>query len=113
MADNTDNQDVGADGASTQANTAVLLAAQKRRNMWLAAALVGFVVIVGVTTAVRIQETDFSGGDRLYFSGYLDEAAKEKADRERQAAQATPIMVTAPGDTEADADSTSGAEDDE
>lgn len=58
------------------------LKAQKRRNLWLALALVAFVVTVGVTTAVRIQETDFSGGDRLYFSGYLDEAEKEQADRE-------------------------------
>ncbi len=56
--------------------------AQKRRNMWLAWALVAFVVIVGVSTALRIQQADFSGGDRLYFSGYMDEAAKEKADRE-------------------------------
>ena len=61
------------------------LKAQKRRNLWLAAALVGFVVIVGVSTAIRIQETDFSGGDRLYFSGYLDEAEKEAADREAEA----------------------------
>jgi hypothetical protein len=60
------------------------LKAQKRRNVWLAWSLVAFVVIVGLTTAIRIQETDFSGGDRLYFSGYLDEAAKEKADREAQ-----------------------------
>ncbi len=59
--------------------------AQKRRNAWLALALVAFVVIVGVSTALRIQETDFSGGDRLYFSGYMDEAASEKADREAQA----------------------------
>ena len=59
--------------------------AQKRRNVWLAWSLVAFVVIVGLTTAIRIQETDFSGGDRLYFSGYMDEAAKEKADREAQA----------------------------
>ena len=61
------------------------LKAQKRRNVWLAFALVGFVVIVGVSTAIRIQETDFSGGDRLYFSGYLDEAEKEEADREAEA----------------------------
>ena len=60
------------------------LQAQKRRNVWLAWSLVAFVVIVGVSTAIRIQETDFSGGDRLYFSGYLDEAAKEQADREAQ-----------------------------
>ncbi len=59
--------------------------AQKRRNAWLALALVAFVAIVGVTTAVRIQQTDFSGGDRIYFSGYMDEAAKEKEDREAKA----------------------------
>lgn len=66
-------------------HAALQLKAQKRRNAWLAAALVGFVVIVGVSTAIRIQETDFSGGDRLYFSGYLDEAEKEEADREAEA----------------------------
>ncbi|MEL7541935.1 MAG: hypothetical protein AAGJ51_13620, partial [Pseudomonadota bacterium] len=59
--------------------------AQKRRNAWLAMALVAFVIVVGVTTAIRIQETDFSNGDRIYFSGYMDEAASEKADREAQA----------------------------
>jgi len=59
-----------------------VLKAQKRRNIWLAWALVAFVVIVGVTTAIRIQQSDLSGGDRLYFSGYLDEAGKEKRDRE-------------------------------
>lgn len=64
---------------------AALMKAQKRRNLWLALALVAFVLIVGVSTALRIQETDFSNGDRLYFSGYMDEAASEKADREAQA----------------------------
>jgi len=63
-------------------DAAALLKAQKRRNLWLAWALVAFVVIVGVSTAIRIQQSDFSGGDRLYFSGYLDEAAKDKRDRE-------------------------------
>lgn len=71
--------------AEPQIDAAAVLKAQKRRNVWLAWALVAFVVIVGVTTAIRIQQTDFSGGDRLYFSGYMDEAAKEKADREAQA----------------------------
>ena len=65
-------------------DAAAILQAQKRRNAWLAFALVAFVVIVGVSTALRIQQTDFSGGDRLYFSGYMDEAASEKADREAQ-----------------------------
>lgn len=71
----------------TQANAvdaAAIRQAQKRRNAWLAFALVAFVVIVGVSTALRIQQTDFSGGDRLYFTGYMDEAASEKADREAQ-----------------------------
>ncbi|MHA7901140.1 MAG: hypothetical protein ACX94B_14860 [Henriciella sp.] len=70
---------------SVQISEAARVKAQKRRNVWLAWALVAFVVIVGLTTAIRIQETDFSGGDRLYFSGYLDEAQKEDADREAQA----------------------------
>ncbi|MEL7033911.1 MAG: hypothetical protein AAGK80_16630 [Pseudomonadota bacterium] len=83
-------------------DAATLIKAQKRRNAWLAAALVAFVVIVGVTTAIRIQEADFSGGDRLYFSGYMDEAASEKADREAQAriaarqAEEAEVASTAP-----------------
>lgn len=71
--------------ATPAIDEAALVKAQKRRNLWLALALVAFVVIVGVSTALRIQETDFSNGDRLYFSGYMDEAASEKADRESQA----------------------------
>ena len=50
--------------------TGAKIAAQKRRNVWLALALVAFVVIVGVTTAVRIQETDFSGGDHRCGLGF-------------------------------------------
>lgn len=68
-----------------QSDAVLIQKAQKRRNVWLAWALVAFVVIVGISTALRIQQTDFSGGDRLYFSGYMDEAAKEKADREAMA----------------------------
>jgi len=67
--------------APTLPDAEAILKAQKRRNLWLAIALVAFVAIVGVSTALRIQETDFSGGDKLYFSGYLDEAAKDEADR--------------------------------
>ena len=67
---------------SPQARADLIQKAQKRRNVWLAWALVAFVVIVGVSTALRIQQADFSGGDRLYFSGYLDEAEKEQKDRE-------------------------------
>lgn len=65
-----------------QTNADLIVKAQKRRNVWLAWALVAFVVIVGVSTALRIQQADFSSGDRLYFSGYLDEAEKEQKDRE-------------------------------
>lgn len=79
----------------------MLLKAQKRRNAWLAVALVAFVVIVGVTTAIRIQETDFSGGDRLYFTGYMDEAASEKADRVAQERIAARQAAEAATDTEA------------
>lgn len=69
----------------TSPDAEAILKAQKRRNLWLAIALVAFVAIVGVSTALRIQETDFSGGDRLYFTGYLDEAAKDEADRRAEA----------------------------
>ena len=71
--------------ATVDEHAVLQLQARKRRNVWLALALVGFVVIVGVSSAIRIQEPDFSGGDRLYFSGYLDEAEKEAADREAEA----------------------------
>ncbi|NQY98312.1 MAG: hypothetical protein HRT82_14260 [Henriciella sp.] len=67
-----------------ETDAAAILKAQKRRNVWLALALVAFVVIVGVSTVIRLQESDFGGSDRLYFSGYMDEAAKEKRDREAE-----------------------------
>ena len=83
-------------------DAAAILKAQKRRNVWLALALVAFVVIVGVSTVVRLQQSDFSGGDRLYFSGYLDEAAKDKRNREAEerarAADATESDTTAAQD---------------
>lgn len=85
--------------AQDSPNAEAILKAQKRRNAWLAAALVAFVIIVGVSTALRIQETDFSDGDRLYFSGYLDEAASEKADREAQARITARQAVEAEADT--------------
>jgi len=82
-----------------------ILKAQQRRNIWLAVALIAFVAIVGVSTAIRIQQVDFSNGDRLYFSGYLDEAASEQADREaqariaaRQAAEAEAVQAAEPVD---------------
>lgn len=95
---------------ATQApDTQTLLKAQKRRNAWLAVALIAFVVIVGVTTAIRIQETDFSGGDRLYFSGYMDEAASEKADRVAQERIAARQAAEAAAATEA-ADTTDNSD---
>ena len=44
-------------------------AAQKKRNVWLALALVTFVVLVGVTTVIRIQETDMAKSEGFYFDG--------------------------------------------
>ncbi len=52
------------------------LAAQKRRNAWLALALVGFVILVGITTAIRIQATDFSKNEGFYFSGSLEQETR-------------------------------------
>ena len=71
--------------------------AQKRRNMWLGLALVAFVALVGVTTAFRLQASDFGARDRLYFSGYLDEAAAEKKEREQRASTET-LEATPEGD---------------
>lgn len=84
----------------TSSDVEAILKAQKRRNLWLAVALVAFVAIVGVSTALRIQETDFSGGDRLYFSGYLDEAAKDEADRRAEARADELAVEEATGENE-------------
>lgn len=46
-----------------------LLDARDRRNKWLAAALVLFVVLVAVTTAARLQNADLSKDGGFYFSG--------------------------------------------
>ena len=43
--------------------------AQKKRNLWLALALVAFVVLVGVTTAIRIQDADMGKSEGFYFDG--------------------------------------------
>ncbi|MEM8615547.1 MAG: hypothetical protein AAGF20_01290 [Pseudomonadota bacterium] len=47
------------------------LRAQKRRNVWLAMALFAFVVIVGVTTAIRIQDADLTSENSFYFNGSM------------------------------------------
>lgn len=42
------------------------LAAQKRRNIWLGLALLGFVVLVGAATLVRLSNSDPSKGSFYY-----------------------------------------------
>ena len=41
---------------SNDVDSAERLAAQKRRNIWLALALFGFVIIVGLSSALRLAE---------------------------------------------------------
>ena len=70
-------------------------AARKKRNIWLAAALLGFVFLVGATTAIRISEAGAKDG--MYFSGYMNEAAVEKEKREAAArAEALEAELEAP-----------------
>ncbi|MFT5775319.1 hypothetical protein [Hyphomonas sp.] len=44
------------------------IAARKRRNFWLGLALFGFVVLVAVTTVIRLSNTDLSEGAGFYYS---------------------------------------------
>ena len=43
-------------------------AAQKRRNLWLALALFGFVALVGTTTILRLAGADLSKGGFYYIA---------------------------------------------
>ncbi len=43
------------------------LAARKRRNLWLALALFGFVFLVGATTVVRLSQTGMGPGQEFYW----------------------------------------------
>jgi hypothetical protein len=43
-------------------------AAQKRRNLWLALALFGFVALVGITTMIRLMGADLSKGGFYYMA---------------------------------------------
>ncbi len=52
------------------------VAARKKRNVWLALALVAFVVLVGVTSVIRISSSDFGKSDGLYFSGSLEKKSQ-------------------------------------
>ncbi len=42
-------------------------AARKRRNLWLALALVGFVLAVGAVTVVRLSQTGMGPDQELYW----------------------------------------------
>lgn len=77
------------------------LVARKRRNIWLGAALFGFVVLVGVTTVIRLSTTDLSEGASFYYS-------PGKAGNPLQEAPALP-----PGMTEDQAAPPAGLEPDE
>jgi len=48
------------------------IAAQKKRNIWLALALIAFVALVGLTSAIRISNTDFSKTDGFYSKAAID-----------------------------------------
>ncbi len=43
------------------------LAARNRRNVWLALALVAFVLIVGAVTVIRISETGMGPDQEFYW----------------------------------------------
>ena len=48
------------------------VAAQKGRNRWLGLALFVFVVLVGVTTTVRLQSANLGVDGGFYFDGSMD-----------------------------------------
>lgn len=78
------------------------LAARNKRNIWLGLALFGFVVLVGVTTVIRLSSTDLSEGASFYYS------PNKKARAPLQEAPALP-----PGMTEEQAAPPAGLEPDE
>ena len=45
------------------------LVARDRRNKWLAAALVTFVLLVAITTTARLRDADLGRDGGFYFSG--------------------------------------------
>lgn len=59
--------------------TADEIAAQKKRNLWLALALVTFVILVGLISAIRIGTSDMSKSDGMYFSGSLEKESQPPA----------------------------------
>ncbi|MCF6328436.1 MAG: hypothetical protein L3J02_01360 [Henriciella sp.] len=55
-------------------------AAQKKRNIWLAFALVAFVALVGITSAIRISNSDFSKTGGFYLKASPDKGGASSAD---------------------------------
>ncbi|NBC20094.1 MAG: hypothetical protein GVY06_03450 [Alphaproteobacteria bacterium] len=43
------------------------IAARKRRNLWLALALFGFVILVGAVTMVRLSQTGMGPDQEFYW----------------------------------------------
>lgn len=75
----------------SEPTSADYLAAQKRRNVWLALALVAFVALVGITSVVRISTTDYSKSDGFYMSGAIPKVEKSE-----------PIVPEAPSEMDAE-----------
>tara|TARA_R110002020_G_scaffold224599_2_gene434380 strand:+ start:1410 stop:1736 length:327 start_codon:yes stop_codon:yes gene_type:complete len=44
------------------------VAARKKRNLWLGLALLGFVVLVAITTMIRLANANLSEGAGFYYS---------------------------------------------
>jgi len=55
------------------------LAARKKRNVWLGVALAAFVILVGVTTVIRLSNTDLSQGAGFYYSPNNDRTPLQEA----------------------------------
>ena len=58
------------------------IAAQKKRNIWLALALVAFVALVGITSAIRISQSDLSKTEGFYSKAALDKGGTSTPARE-------------------------------
>jgi len=54
------------------------LVARDRRNKWLAAALILFVVLVAVTTTARLRNAELSKDGGFYFSGQAPEFGQQE-----------------------------------
>ncbi len=47
------------------------LSAQRRRNLWLGLILFGFVILVGVSTAIRLRDAALNNDNSFYFNGSM------------------------------------------